>query len=338
MHVIQVRNVNQALRVALEDLSRFGIRRDSRNGPVLVFPEPVTTVYEKPLERVLFWSERDANPFFHLYEALWMLAGRNDVVGPARYAKQMVNYSDDGKTFHGAYGYRWKQWFGFDQLSSIAESLKKNSDDRRQILQMWDPKSDLGCTGKDFPCNVSATFQINTNGALDLCVFNRSNDIVWGCYGANAVHFSFLLEYMAKWIGVPVGRYSQISINWHGYLETAEPLVEKAGSMEIDPYTTEEVRPLLFSEHYPAEFINKVLAEIDRQELYGYKDEFWKTVTTLLFAHELWRTLAAPERYDRPLFMLRSLDQQIDFVRACSDWLYRRKQRWEMKLQHGNKK
>ena len=51
-----------------------------------------------PCERVLLYPERNANPFFHLYESLWMLAGRNDVAGPARYAKNMNNYSDNGVT------------------------------------------------------------------------------------------------------------------------------------------------------------------------------------------------------------------------------------------------
>ena len=79
MHVIRARNVQEALVVGLQDLRRYGVERESRNGPVVVFPEPVTTVCERPEERVLFHCERDANPFFHLFEALWMLAGRNDL-------------------------------------------------------------------------------------------------------------------------------------------------------------------------------------------------------------------------------------------------------------------
>jgi hypothetical protein len=114
MHVIRARNVNDAFSQALGYLEKYGIRRDSRNGPVLLSPEPVTTVYSHPLERVLFWSERDANPFFHLYEALYFLAGRNEVEPLARYAKQMREYSDDGEIFHGSYGYRWRHHFDLD--------------------------------------------------------------------------------------------------------------------------------------------------------------------------------------------------------------------------------
>ena len=38
MHVIKVRNVQAALPVGLEYLDRYGIKRDSRNGPVIVAP------------------------------------------------------------------------------------------------------------------------------------------------------------------------------------------------------------------------------------------------------------------------------------------------------------
>lgn len=185
MHVITARNVNDALYQGINYLSRVGISRDSRNGPVKVSPIPVTTVYMQPLERVLFWKDRDANPFFHLYESLWMLAGRNDVTPLVKYAKQMHQYSDDGKTLHGAYGYRWRHAFGRDQLALITDALKKNRDDRRQVLQMWDARQDLGRVGKDLPCNTIATFQINTDGELDLTVFCRSNDIIWGCLAAD---------------------------------------------------------------------------------------------------------------------------------------------------------
>src|SRR3972149_7679584 len=84
MQTILARNVNQALTIALrvardESLMK---RRDSRNGPVVQFHSPVGTSYSDPEERVLTWAWRDANPFFHLLESVWMLAGRADVGFP----------------------------------------------------------------------------------------------------------------------------------------------------------------------------------------------------------------------------------------------------------------
>ena len=68
MQVIEVRNVHDALLRGLELLEVHGITRDSRNGPVRESECPVTTVYHRPQERVLFWEQRDGNPFFHFME------------------------------------------------------------------------------------------------------------------------------------------------------------------------------------------------------------------------------------------------------------------------------
>lgn len=129
------------------------IKRTSRNGPVLMIDEPVTVTYTHPKERVLFNAARDANPFFHLYEALWMMAGRNDVASVAYYASNMVNYSDDGKTLNGAYGYRWRHAsysepehygkFQLDQLDMLVDHLKADPGSRRAVLQMWNVEDDL---------------------------------------------------------------------------------------------------------------------------------------------------------------------------------------------------
>ena len=72
--------------------------------------------------------------------------------------------------------------------------------------------------GKDVPCNTHAYFDLR-GGALNMTVCNRSNDALWGAYGANAVHFSILLEYMAARIGVPMGVYRQFSNNLHLYTD-----------------------------------------------------------------------------------------------------------------------
>src|SRR5262249_48082378 len=158
-----------------------GVYRESRNGPVIAIPRPVTTVYENPMQRLTFWPERDVNVAFLVAEALWMLAGRYDLTLPKRYISTFDQFSDDQLTLHGAYGYRWKYAFGINQLAKIADALRSNSDDRRAVLQMWDARLDLGVSSKDIPCNDTATFQINVDGELDLTVFCRSNDIVWGC-------------------------------------------------------------------------------------------------------------------------------------------------------------
>ena len=85
-----------------------------------------------------------------------MLAGRNDVPWIQGFNGKMDTYSDDGKTFHGAYGYRWRNWFGKDQLQEVMFRLGTYHNDRRAVLGIWDPHQDLVQTndGKDYPCNT----------------------------------------------------------------------------------------------------------------------------------------------------------------------------------------
>lgn len=227
MEVISVANAHQALLEAGHRILDKGVKSDSRNGGVIVAPGPWTTVYREPEQRVIFWVERDANPFFHLAECVWMYAGRNDVAWISEFSSNIAQFSDDGKTFNGAYGERWRGRFGFDQLTAIVDNLIKRPNCRRQVLTMWsaDDLCDQATT-KDVPCNTQAFFQINPHGFLDMMVVNRSNDMVWGTYGANAVHFSFLLEVLAARIGVPSGIYTHVSMNTHVY-ERHWSLLEK---------------------------------------------------------------------------------------------------------------
>lgn len=300
MWVIKARNVHEALPEAIYQLRAQGVQSGSRNGTVLKMPVPVTTWYTHPTERVLFWPERDANPFFHFYEGLWMLGGRRDVASLARFVKRMSQFSDDGVVFHGAYGYRWRHHFGIDQLPLIVRNLHSNHEDRRQVLQMFDPRVDSQATdlSRDVPCNLSACFQIN-NEALDMTVYNRSNDIIWGCYGANAVHFSMLQEVVAAMVGVSVGSYWQVSFNWHAYLDTFTPLLPLADRAHQPPSFGQrtpyemgmaQTYPMVHTEpHIWFEDLEMFLSEESRA--IGYRDPFFRRVALpMMRAHDAFRT------------------------------------------------
>lgn len=267
MHVIKERNVNGLLVSGLEYLGTHGVEQKSRNGSVFVAPTPVTSVYLQPCERVLFEEKRDANPFFHLFECLWMLSGRNKVSDLNRYVSNFgERYADNG-VIHGAYGHRWRHALGFDQLDAAVRRLRENPDDRQCVIQMWNAAiftDDMGygeasddlCGGwKDRPCNTHVYLRVRSDPVtragdlcidqrLDLTVCCRSNDIIWGAYGANAVHFSFLQEYLAGRIGVEVGVMYQVSNNWHGYTEVLEKLGDPLDLSGTDPYDDATVRAM----------------------------------------------------------------------------------------------
>lgn len=224
-------NVNELFGVAVPYLLTCE-RQRSRAGDVVAAPFPVMSIYYRPMERVLFCPQRDANPFFHFFEALWMLNGDHDAAFLNRYVRDFGDrFAEEDGHLHGAYGYRWRHSFQIDQLDVAVARLKKNPVDRRVVIAMWNPEDDCleldlinDDTGlpyaepKDLPCNTHIYLRI-VDGKLELTVMCRSNDVVWGVYGANAVHFSMLQEYLAGRIGVPVGRMYQFSNNWHGYID-----------------------------------------------------------------------------------------------------------------------
>jgi len=271
MQVIPARNVNNALAHGLRFIRTYGLPETSRNGPVLVASLPVVTQYYQPMERVLFSPTRDANPFFHFFESLWMLAGHNDLDFPQYFNSNFKSYSDDGHTVRGAYGHRWRNWFGYDQLEEVIRQLVEDPSTRRAVLTMWDAgataygtgnhqwpeKGDLLATSKDKPCNTHIYFRVVHN-KLDMTVCNRSNDIYWGAYGANAVHMSMLQEFVAGAIGKQVGMYFQLSNNYHLYTdvvpeEKAEQIIGECEALNL--YYTSSVKPYpIFTglEHEPA--------------------------------------------------------------------------------------
>lgn len=212
------------------DSDRFSIMA-SRNGDVICFNEPVTITFMRPNERVLFHEARDCNPFFHLFESLWMLSGHNDVKLLTYFNSRMDQYSDDGNTLNGAYGHRWRKFFGVDQIHEVVEMLERNPSERRAVLQHWSAEdlklvNKTSGTCRDVPCNTQVMFRVRLDtGELDMTVINRSNDLIWGLLGANYVHFGHLHQYVSDALGWKVGKYHQISNNLHVYLETWKPEV-----------------------------------------------------------------------------------------------------------------
>jgi len=212
------RNVNDTLEDAIWRLRSGKYEPEmSRNGRVVAFPEPVMTTYLKPDERIVFSPLRDANPIFHLLESIWMLAGREDVAFLKLFNSAIGQFSDDGDVFNAAYGKRWRSHFKFDQLSAVIEVLRTNPASRQAVIQMWDA-SDFDKPTKDKACNMSIVFDCR-GGKLNMTVMNRSNDLWWGAYGANAVHMSFLQEFVAHAVSLPLGVYRQFSNNLHLYLD-----------------------------------------------------------------------------------------------------------------------
>jgi thymidylate synthase len=354
MLVINARNVNDAFIKGMALLKSVGVPQSSRAGEVLVAPCPVTTVYERPTERVLFHVGRDANPFFHLMESLWMLAGRNDATWLDQFVGDFSKrFAEEGGIQHGAYGFRWRKHFDMeggggtpytalpDQLNTIVQLLLTNPDDRRVVLQMWDPVSDLGTSFKDIPCNTQAYFRVRkvSNGllagvpsyslVLDMTVCCRSNDAVWGAYGANAVHFSVLQEYIAARAHLEVGTYYQVSNNFHVYTNVLDKIdIDDVGE---ESYGGSWATPLV-SHPEVFDFDLRLFFSGTPASSGLYTNTFFPHIAIpMKEAYALWRAKKRTEALQRLAAMPAACDWRV----ASDAWMKRRMVKSETKSEEG---
>ena len=321
MRVVSARNVNDAYYKGGLLLYEHGVAQPSRAGNVLVMQEPVATVYERPWEMVLYDERRDANPFFHLLEAMWMLGGNNDVSWISEFLPSIAQFSDNGETFHGAYGFRWREHFGIDQLRPVVEEIKSNGNSRRIVLGIWDPAVDLGVDQADIPCNLLVVFRVRADKRLHMTVMNRSNDMIWGAYGANAVHFAMLLMYVSGMAGRKPGTYTQISNDFHAYEKTWQkhkPHV--AARSGVDPYTHEAVWGMPLVQN-AKEFESDLLHFIHETDDPFVNPFFSEVAQPMRNAIRLWRKGERNDAYD---YVRSFMARGNDWALACLAWMERR--------------
>lgn len=317
---IRVNNVNHALYEGMWKLKAYGVHEPSRAGPVLVMPGPVMTTYLHPDQRVLFHPLRDANPVFHLMEAIWMLAGRADVASLLPFNSKYDQFAESDGTVHGAYGYRWRNGFHFDQILEIIKMLNKDPNSRQAVMQMWDAdRSDLTGQWKDRPCNTHIYFD-GRGGKLNMTVCCRSNDMIWGGYGANVVHMSMLQEVIARGVGLPLGVYRQFSNNYHVY--TDNPITKKLQEKpyELFDYYSDvhaaEVMPMFVGR----ESVEQLLQDCENLMNDGpVQTEFMYMVANLKATY-----LARKAKVDNWGMLLPNIPARTDWKIAFNEWAARR--------------
>lgn len=384
MH-LKTRNVNSAFKELIEVFTKQSINHEpeivkekTRNGNVLKIEEPVTITYSHPRERVLINKSRNANPFFHLYESLWMLAGRNDIAPLAVYNKKMLDFSDDGKTQNGAYGYRWRNafheavmgsgwsqrsgWSQSDQLDILVKHLQQQPNSRRAVLQMWNVDDDLLKINprpkylgggewetdgvpptKDCCCNLSVMFSLrkveipktpnplvpdSVHYELDMTVTNRSNDLIWGCLGANYVHFTILQEYMAARLEAEVGVYNHFTNNLHVYDWNWKPEEWLASHDNHNPWSGGYDKynlvkdPNIF-EVEVKEFVETFSKPMEYSHTTCYREPFLQMVAApMMRTFHLYKSKDRMTKLDA-LVEVQGI-QDVAWKTACLDWLQNR--------------
>lgn len=260
--------MNEALVTMSKKLLEYGIKREmngfqaSTASACYELPGPVTIVITDPTARQILIPERKWNKILPMAESLWMLLGSNDLDDlPGHFVKSIYNYSDDSHTWRGGYGSRIRGYTGIsnqyyrsinnpfiralekdakgsfvkiDQLKYVVETLKREPTSRQALITIHDPAKDsqLGLVTKDIPCTRSLHFMI-VDGKLNLYVWMRSNDAVFGFSAVNGYNFTLMQQYVAKLLGVPVGVYYHIADNFH-YYENKKKTIETLASIDIE--------------------------------------------------------------------------------------------------------
>lgn len=318
---IKGENAPEAYTEALNAMRIYGTNEESRNGPVLTILDPVYLTIVNPDQRVITDPVRNANPFFHLMEAIWMFAGSNDVRWLEQFNKRYRNYADlNTDTIHGAYGHRWRRHFGRDQIQRVAELLERDPLTRRAVLGMWDPTGDLD-DHKDLPCNTHILFR-QTRTGLDMTVVNRSNDLIWGMLGANVVHMTMLQELICHASGSPLGNYHVITNNLHMYtnLENFVQILNTSGA-PYDCYLDERVRPLMMLQEHETlvDFLHDCEAFVDKGASVGLRCQWFHAVVLPMYFAWHMRNIS-PSQATRYACVI----EATDWRKACLEWLARK--------------
>ncbi len=302
-----------------EGLNMFrvgGVLESSRAGQVVTIHSPVFMTLRNPACRVLDDPIRNANPFFHMMEFVWMMAGRRDVDWLCQFNQRMVEFSNDG-VLNAAYGYRWRKRWSVDQIIAVISKLRTHPNTRQAVLMMWDPEMDNVNGLNDYACNVTILLR-QVKGALNMLVCNRSNDFIWGTLGANICHMTMLHEYIAWASGIPLGEYSVISMNMHMY--TGMPNYDALSKMLRCDEIYRDVDPenMFLSQDYNTDF----LGECDRFCAgEGLPMNSWLAGTALP-AREAWFAHKQGKK-DKALKWAGSIKQK-DWSIACQNWLHRK--------------
>lgn len=293
---------------------------------------PVCVEFKNPLNRVTFIPGRRINPFFQVAESFWILSGGADVEWPEIFNSGISQFSDDGVWFNAPYGERLRYWNRNmlhniiinpqDQLYDVLQKFKADKDTRQAVAVLSNPMFDnAGYTideqGRDICCNLVLTFKIRQN-KLHLSVFNRSNDLHWGLFGANLCQFSTILEQMTSWLReyypeLEVGTYTHLTDSLHIYMEDYgaksissepptdgykfefkdEPRMKNTFEQftELEDDFEYEIKPLFI------QLLNNIHPALDNDDMLRYvilkhletscNDPYWEFVFKALYAYVL---------------------------------------------------
>lgn len=184
-------------------------------------------------------------------EVAWMLMGTKDPAFVMKHAPKLWGkFIEDGE-LAAAYGHRWRQAFGRDQISWMVSALRRDPSNRQCWVQAWDPRFDgLGYPDqpKNIPCPVGFTANI-IDGKLHLALFIRSSDAYVGL-PYDTMAYGMLASLIGRELGIPLGTLHITLANVHLYephWALAEDDFEHLWRPETLPFTGQSLSDVEFN-------------------------------------------------------------------------------------------
>jgi thymidylate synthase len=198
--------------------------QDSRLGSTREFLHTVVTIQD-PRRRWVGARSPGINPAFAIAEVFWILSGSDSAIDINFWNPALPRFAGNSEKYHGAYGNRLRNSFGFDQLDAAYKALLENPLSRQVVLQIWNASTDFPRengrpAAPDIPCNICSLLKLR-NGRLEWVQILRSNDIFRGT-PYNIVQFTMIQEIMSGWLGCDVGEYTQYCDSMHLYESDVE--------------------------------------------------------------------------------------------------------------------
>ena len=159
-----------------------------------------------------------------IHELLWFLAGDTNVKYLQENGVRIWNeWADENGDLGHVYGYQWRSWPDYkgghiDQISEVVETLKKNPDSRRIIVNAWNV-ADIENMNLP-PCHAMFQFYV-ADGRLSLQLYQRSADCFLGV-PFNIASYALLLQMMAQVPGLRAGDFIHTLGDAHLYLNHIE--------------------------------------------------------------------------------------------------------------------
>ena len=201
-------------------------------------------------------------------EIMWFIAGEKDTnVFLNSHTKIWDSFTEETGEVECAYGYRWRHYFGRDQLEALVELLQKDPSSRHAVVVTWDPADDGlgGRSKKNLPCPYTFTVNI-IGGRLHLHNIIRSNDMVLG-FPTDVAGFALLQLILAQKLNVSPGIYTHSISNAHIYSNHYD--AAKLMCKRLSVYT----RPVVLPEdcYNRAKDLDETLFNELKSSLWAYK-------------------------------------------------------------------